>query len=121
VRKIVISARIGAWLAVIGIVVLSTVPGKIRPDVLGNKSVEHFCAYFVLGSLFSIGYPRPSLRLSIGLLFATCAGLLELVQISIPGRIASSGDFVASTLGAWIGLLVVVAVERAHERMFVAP
>src|ERR1700744_4111962 len=35
-------------------------------------------------------------------------------------RIASSSDFAASTLGAWIGILVVVAAQRVREPMFVA-
>jgi VanZ family protein len=119
-RTFLIPARIGAWLAVICIFVLSVVPGKIRPDILGNKSVEHFCAYFLASSLFAVGYSRPSQRLSSSLLFAICAGLLEFVQSWIPGRTASASDFAASTLGAWIGLLIAIAVRRAHERIFVA-
>jgi VanZ family protein len=95
------------------------VPGKMRPDILGNKSVEHFAAYFIAGGLFAIGYLRPAQRLSSLVLFVTCAGSLEFAQLWVPGRIASASDFAAGTLGAWIGLLLIIAARRAHERMFV--
>jgi hypothetical protein len=36
------------------------------------------------------------------------------------GRIASAGGFAAITIGAWIGLLILVVVRRAHERKFIA-
>ena len=40
-----------------------------------------------------------------GILLAMFAGSLEFVQLWIPRRTASAGDFAASTIGAWIGLL----------------
>ncbi len=115
--KIAILTRISAWLAVLAIIVLSVVPGNMRPDVLGNDHAEHFAAYFVAGSLFAAGYQVPVLS---GVFLTICAGSLELVQLWIPGRAATAGDFTASTIGAWVGLLAIVVVRRAHERMFVA-
>jgi VanZ family protein len=111
--------RMGAGLAVLTIIVLSVVPGKMRPHVLGNDYYEHFAAYFITGSLLAIGYLRPMQLLSSGVVLALCAGLLEFVQLWIPGRTASAGGFATSTMGAWIGLLVIVVVRRAHERKFV--
>jgi hypothetical protein len=110
-------ARIGAWLAVVTIVVLSVVPGYMRPEIFGNDYVEHFIAYFITGVLFAVGYQL--CLLSSGALLAVSAGSLEFVQLWIPGRIASAGDFAAGAIGAWLGLLVMVAVRRAYERMFV--
>jgi len=112
--------RMGAGLAVLTIIVLSVVPGNMRPRVLGNDHYEHFAAYFITGSLLAIGYLRPMRLLSSGVLLAICAGSLEFVQLWIPGRTASAGDFATSTIGAWIGLLVIVVVRWAHERTFVA-
>jgi len=113
-------ARMGAGLAVLTIIVLSVVPGNMRPRALGNDYYEHFAAYFITGSLLAIGYLRPMQLLSSGVLLAICAGSLEFVQLWIPGRTASAGDFATSTIGAWIGLLLIVAVRRAHERRIVA-
>ncbi len=118
--KLVMLTRMGAGLAVLTIIVLSVVPGNMRPRVLGNDHYEHFAAYFITGSLLAIGYLRPMRLLSSGVLLAICAGSLEFVQLWIPGRTASAGDFATSTIGAWIGLLVIVVVRWAHERTFVA-
>jgi len=112
-------ARIGGGLTAFTIVVLSVVPGTMRPHLLGNDYFEHFIAYFVTCSLFAIGYPRPIQLLSSGVLLAICAGLLEFVQLWIPGRTANVGGFVTAAVGAWIALLIVVLVRRAHERKLV--
>jgi VanZ family protein len=108
----------GARLAVLTVIVLSVVPGSLRPHVLGNDYYEHFAAYFVTGSLLAIGYLRPMQLLSSGVLLAICAASLEFVQSWIPGRTASAGGFATSAIGAWIGQLVIVVVRRAHERAF---
>jgi VanZ family protein len=111
----VMLSRRGAWLAVLGIIVLSVVPGNMRPHTLGNDYAEHFVAYFIAGSLFAIGYP--SSTVASGSLLAICAGSLEFIQMWIPGRTASTGGFASSTIGACIGLLVIVAIKQAHQRM----
>jgi VanZ family protein len=115
VTKFLMLTRIGAGLAVLTIIVLSVVPGNMRPDVLENDFYEHFAAYFITASLLAVGYPRPMQLLSSGVLLAICAGSLEFVQLWIPGRTASVRDFAAGAAGAWIALLIVV-VRRARER-----
>jgi hypothetical protein len=50
VSKVRMLTRLGAWSAVLTIIVLSVVPGYMRPDVLGNDLCEHFVAYFITGS-----------------------------------------------------------------------
>lgn len=106
-------ARIVAWLAVAAIIVLSVVPGSVRPHVLGNDRFEHFVAYLVVGSLFAIGYVRPLQLLSSGVTLTICAGALELVQLLIPGRLASPRDFIVSATGALIGFLAGATIRRA--------
>ncbi len=83
--KLVMLTRKGAGLAVLTIVVLSVMPGRMRPHIL----------------------------------LAICAGSLEFVQLWIPGRTSSVGGFASATVGAWIGLLVMIVIRRAHERKFV--
>ncbi len=119
VAKLVMLTRMGAGLTVLTIIVLSVIPGKMRPHILGNDYYEHFVAYFVAGSLLALGYLRPIQLLSSGILLAICAGSLEFVQLWIPGRTSSVGGFASATVGAWIGLLVMVVVRRARERKFV--
>jgi VanZ family protein len=119
VTKLVMLTRMGAGLAVLTVAVLSVVPGTMRPHILGNDYFEHFATYFMIGSLWAIGSLRPVQLLSIGVLLAICAGSLEFIQLWIPGRTASAGGFATSTIGAWIGLLIIVVVRRAHERNFI--
>jgi len=120
VKKLMMLTRMGAGLTVLTIALLSLVPGNMRPHILGNDHLEHFAAYFVTASLWAVGNRHPMQLLSSGLLLAICAGLLEFVQMWIPGRSASAFDFATSAIGAWIGLLVMVAARRAHDRTFVA-
>jgi len=118
--KLMMLARIAGGFAVLTIIVLSVVPGNMRPHVLGNDYLEHFVAYFITGCFLSIGYLRPLQLLAIGILLAICAASLEFVQLWIPGRDANAADFVVSAIGAWIGLLVIVVVRRTYQRTFIA-
>lgn len=65
--------RIAAWLALLAIVVLSVVPGPMRPHVLKSDHLEHFIAYFMTACLLAIGYPRPLGRLASGIMLTLCA------------------------------------------------
>jgi VanZ family protein len=118
VTKLAMLTRRGAGLTVLTIIVLSVIPGKMRPHVLGNDYCEHFIAYFVAGGLLAAGYPRTLQLLSSSVLLAMCAGALEFAQIWIPGRTASAGGLVTAAIGAWTGILLVVLIRRAHERRF---
>jgi VanZ family protein len=55
-----------------------------------------------------------------GVLLAVCAGSLEFVQLWIPARTASAGEFATSAIGAWVGLLIIASIRRARERKLVA-
>ncbi len=103
--------RANAWLAVLAIMVLSMVPGDLRPHVMGNSYYEHFTAYFITASLLTVGYPRPMQLLANWALLTACAGMLEVIQFSIPGRTASVSDFAMGTIGAWIGVVFTFLVR----------
>jgi VanZ family protein len=112
--------RLTGWFAVLLIIVLSVVPGQLRPDVLGEKHVEHLTAYMGTAMLLATGYPGRSQSITIGTLLSLCSGILEIVQLGISGRSSSITDFVASSLGAWIGAAVIyslrVVVKRPHHK-----
>ena len=108
--------RVGAWLAVLTIVVLSVVPGNLRPHVFGNDYFEHLAAYFITGSLLAIGFPRPMQHLVSWTLLATCAGVLEFIQRSIPDRTASIGEFATGVFGAGLGIMAIFVIRRVLGR-----
>jgi len=108
--------RMAGWLAVVTVVVLSLLPGSVRPHVLSNNYEEHFVAYLATGCLLGAGYPglRPRLLLAIALTIA--AGSLELAQFFVAGRTASVADLAASAAGAWLGFNLPHLAYRLYRR-----
>ena len=109
------AVRVAGWFAVVVIIVLSVMPGRLRPDVLGEKHVEHIAAYMGSAMLLATGYPGRSLK--IGILLSLCSGVLEIAQLGISGRSSSVADFAASSLGAWIGVVVCYSLRVATTRV----
>lgn len=115
--------RCGACLAVAVTFVLSVVPGSLRPHVLGNEYYEHFAAYVITGGLLAIVLSGRRRLLWSGGLLILGAGLLEIVQLWIPGRTANPLDFVASAFGvataftvAWTAIWVKARTRPAARR-----
>ena len=112
----VITFRAFAWLAVLAILILSLVPGEVRPSVLPGIYTEHFVAYAVAGSLLASGYLNSRSMLIIGIILTICAGALETAQLWIPGRLSRPTDFAVSALGAWIGLGLIWLLRWTYDR-----
>lgn len=117
---LITAIRVAGWFAVLVVIALSVTPGQLRPDVLGEKHIEHLTAYMGTAMLLATGYPARSQSITIGILLSLCSGFLEVVQLGISGRSSSVADFVASSLGAWIGVAVIyglrAAVKRPHPK-----
>ena len=48
--------RASAWLGVLIVVILSVVPRRLRPHVMGDSDYELFTAYLISAGLLAIGY-----------------------------------------------------------------
>ena len=110
-----LAIRVIGW-----VLVLSLVPGRFRPHVLPSNHEEHFIAYVVVGLFLGVSYPALRQRLILGIMLAIGAASLETAQLFIVGRTSSVEDFMASILGAWIGLLLSSFAQRLLDRMFKA-
>ena len=97
--------RLASWLALAAIVILSTVPGSLRPHTDAPGYVEHVAAYLITGFLFASAYPGHTAALA-AVLLAALVGILELAQSWIPGRSPGVTDFIASARGAGAGVLL---------------
>lgn len=75
----------------------------------GDK-IEHFMAFGVLTSLFGIFWTLPRSRLVV-LLFFYGLGI-ELVQLFIPSRVASTLDLLADVAGILFGLAFLFLLHR---------
>ena len=96
------------WLV---IVILSLLPGSERPHTGYSGNIEHFVAYLGTGMVTAFAFPAASL-LHLALPFCLASGLFEIAQIFIPGRSAGVDNWMASSLGALIGIVAVRTVAR---------
>ena len=96
--------RLAGWIGVLIIAVLSLVPGAERPHTGAPSQIEHYVAYLLVGFVLALGYVQNRGVVTIGLLLALYAGLLEL--LFIPGRSARVIDILVSAVGAWTGIVL---------------
>jgi len=66
--------------------------------------------FFLIGSAFALGYSRHDYPLC-GAAFAF-AGLLELLQLFVPGRHARLSDFAIDALSALLGIALAGLIDR---------
>jgi VanZ family protein len=96
--------RIIAWLLLLAAATLTVVPPLWRPVSGLGHDVEHVAMFLVLGGAFGLAYRRHAYV--IGIALVVCAGMLELMQIPIPGRHARLSDFLVDALAACIGVVL---------------
>ncbi|MFG1292629.1 VanZ family protein [Xanthobacter versatilis] len=94
------------WLV---IVILSLLPGSERPHTGYSGNLEHFVAYLGTGAVTAFAFPAASL-LRLALPFVLASGLFEIAQIFIPGRLPGVDNWMASSLGAFVGILAMRTV-----------
>lgn len=106
-RKILLWASLGFIAIIVG---ASVVPGTLRPHTPLESTLEHFAAYALVSFWFTAILSGWIGRLiCVGTLIAL-AGMLELVQLAIPGRTGELVDFAYSAAGALTGLAIGWAV-----------
>ena len=98
------------------IVVLSVLPGADRPHVFASGNVEHLIAY--AGAAF-FASSLPGLRgWRIVLLLSAASLAFEGLQVFIPGRSPGLDNWLASTIGAVIGLVLARAFANVVRTTF---
>jgi len=95
--------RVVAWAAVALLTVLSLVPGHWRPHLVASGHVEHFIAYFLTSSAFVLAYRGWTKAVLTALCLSSYSGIMEIMQLSIPGRHGQLSDFLISSTGACVG------------------
>ena len=113
-------ARVIGLFCVLAIIVLSLVPGVDRPHTGLPGKVEHFIAYCSTGTLFALGFWSIGSRVVIALGLTLLAGLMEILQMWVPGRHPAIADAVASSMGGLVGIalggLLLTLVAQAHKK-----
>ena len=108
-------ARFVAWTLLSAIVVLTYVPPGLRVVTGASHAAEHFAIFLLAGGFFAFGYRRN--LAALGILAIVFTGLLELLQLFVPGRHARPSDFAINALGACIGITAAWLFQRAKRHL----
>lgn len=111
--------RVSGWLLLVAIVILSVVPPEVRPITPAPHDLEHLAIFILTGLAFGAGYANQHLLQALGL--TVFAGVIELVQLTIPGRHSRLSDFVVDALSAVIGVGLGAIIMRRSARLAIEP
>jgi VanZ family protein len=115
----VIILRLFAWLLAAAVTFATLGPAKLRPHADITHDGEHAFAFVLLGLAFALAYPRQ--RLPAAGIAVVLIGVLELLQLFVPGRHARLEDFLVDALAALAGFALAAIIARLirshwHER-----
>jgi VanZ family protein len=110
VHPMILLFRAAAWLLLVAIMALTFVPPTYRPVSGLGQGFEHATAFLAMGAAFALAYRHHVRALGVALLLYT--GLLECLQIFVPGRHARLSDFAVDALGVLFGLVVGTWLSR---------
>ena len=108
-RELLHYAAVFSWVT---IATVSLAPAQDRTNAGGSGNVEHFFAYCVAAAVTRAALPHVQSRWQI-ILFSLASALFETCQIWIPGRSAAVDNWLASSVGAALGVILVRTV--LHE------
>jgi VanZ family protein len=93
-----------AWLLAAAVTFATLGPPRFRPHSDLSQNGEHALAFILVGLAFGLAYPRR--RLLTAVIAVGMIGILEILQLWMPGRHARLEDFVVDALAACAGLAV---------------
>ena len=107
--------RICAWLLAAAVTFATLGPASYRPHSHLGQDGEHALAFVLIGLAFGLAYAGNRLRTAV--IAVAIIGVIELLQLWVPGRHARLEDFVVDALTACVGLAVAAALDWAMQRL----
>jgi VanZ family protein len=107
--------RIIAWLLTAAVTFATLGPARLRPHSEFGQDGEHALAFVLVGLAFGLAYPRR--RVLTAGAAVVLIGVLELLQLWMPGRHARLEDFVVDALAACAGIAVAAMLNWTMQRM----
>jgi VanZ family protein len=107
--------RIIAWLLAAAVTFATLGPARLRPHSHLGQDSEHGLAFVLVGLAFGLAYTGNRLRTAV--ITVILIGVLELLQLFVPGRHARLEDFVVDALAACIGFVVAAGLDWAVKRL----
>ena len=108
-------SRIFAWLLAAAVTYATLGPPSHRPHSDLGQIGEHTFAFLLVGVAFAVAYPRQ--RLPAAAVTVVMVGILEILQLFVPGRHARLEDFLVDASGTLIGYAIVAGIDVAIEHM----
>ncbi len=101
-------------LGVVSIVVFSVSPYPVfyASFYLSDK-IEHAAAYAIVALFGALGFVRPRQQAAVAVILVGLGGVLELLQLLVPGRMCDPADAVANAAGVLTGLLAAKVLSLA--------
>jgi VanZ family protein len=107
--------KILAWLLAAAVTFATLGPAQLRPHSDLGQDGEHAFAFVLVGLAFGLAYTRNRLLTSV--ISVVMIGVLEILQLWMPGRHARFEDFVVDALAACAGLAFVAGLDWAMRRL----
>src|SRR5258707_4988280 len=106
--------RVIAWLLTAAVVFATLGPPRYRPHSDLGQDGEHALAFVLVGLAFGLSYTRH--RLLTAGIAVVLIGVLEMLQLWMPGRHARLEDFVVDALAACAGIAVAAGLAWSVRR-----
>ena len=107
--------RITAWLLTAAVTFATLGPPQYRPHSALGHDGEHALAFVLVGLAFGVAYPRH--RLLTAVVAVILIGVLETLQLWMPGRHAQWEDFIVDALAACAGIAIAAMLDWTMQRM----
>lgn len=104
-----ILVRLFAWLLAGAVTFATLGPPNLRPHADLGQDGEHALAFVLIGLAFGLAYRQR--RLSVAGVSVVLIGVLELMQLWVPGRHARLEDFLVDAGTACIGFTLAAVAD----------
>jgi VanZ family protein len=107
-----LALRVAAWVILAATAILCLLPGDemVRTGMSGR--IEHFGFYAGAAAVVGAAYLQRLAPAALAGALVAYAGVLEIGQIWVPGRHSSVWDWLASSGGILLGILLAASVAR---------
>lgn len=106
--------RMIAWILAAAVAFATLGPPTYRPHSNLGQDGEHALAFALVGLAFGMAYGRN--RWMTAAISVVLIGLLEILQLWMPGRHARLEDFVVDAMAAGVGLALAAGLDWAIKR-----
>jgi VanZ family protein len=106
--------RLFAWALAAAVTFATLGPPRFRPQTSLSQDSEHALAFVLVGLAFGLAYTKN--RLLTAAIAVVMIGVIEILQLWMPGRHARLEDFIVDALAALVGLAMAAALDWVVAR-----